>query len=63
MSRIISKDQLNTFIILLRSDIDRLNEMIANKDSNMFLLSELEDFIEERNRLVEMCESLGGESL
>ena len=59
MKRILSDDQFETFTVLLRSDIDRLNEMIESDD---FDDEDVQDMIIERDRLVRMCEHLGVES-
>lgn len=60
MSRIINDEQLQTFITLLRSDIDRLDEYITDSDISD---EDRQCLIEDRDKLVKMCLDLGGESL
>lgn len=64
MSTIISKEQLDTFTVLLRSDIDRLNEIIEDESAKLEYLTaeELKDMIVDRDKFVKMCEDLGTES-
>ena len=59
MSRIINDEQLKTFIILLRSDIDRLDEYITDESLSD---EDRQCLIEDRDKLVKMCLDLGGES-
>lgn len=59
MSRIINDEQLKTFIILLRSDIDRLDEYITDRELSD---EDRQCLIEDRDKLVKMCLDLGGES-
>ena len=65
MSQIVSDDQIETFIVLLRSEIDRLDEIIEYESEELDVLSseELQDMIKERDKLVKMCNDVGGESL
>ena len=58
MSRIISDEEFKTFTVLLRSDIDRLNQFIEESTDE-----DTQDLIDERDRLVEMCERLGVNSV
>ncbi len=66
MSRIISDEQFKIFIVLLKAQAHRLDEMLLKefKLGDMILKSEIStsDIMGQRDRLVAMCESLGGES-
>lgn len=60
MSRIISDEELETFTILIDSEIDRLNEIIEIETEEERILSdeEVQDMIDERDKLVSMLVKL-----